>query len=340
MAISAKELAHILGVSPSSISIALNGRPGISDATRCRILEAAEQYGLSTIQKNRPAVSNSNIIRLVIYRKHGFVFNDTAFFSEVLENINTSAASRGYIINITYLYEAENIAEQISDLLATDDAGYILLATEMHEEDILHFTSFPKPLVVLDNKFSTNLLNHISIDNIQGAYQAVRYLIECGHRRILHITTNVNATNLTERSFGAHLALMQENDCAIDMLRVRPSPEDACHDITDHFRSLLSDPDCRPTAVFTCSDMLAASCIRALTECGISIPDEVSIIGFDDIPLAAMTTPTLTTVHVDKSKLGFYAVKRLTDILSENDDGAINVQIGTELRIRQSVRHL
>ena len=340
MSISAKELAAKLGVSPSSISLALNGRPGISSATRDRIIEAAKEYGIQP-QNPKPAYSNtSSVIKLLIYRKHGLVFNDTAFFSEVLESINSSAAAFGCSVSIAYLYEADNISEQINEQLAGNAAGYILLATEMLEEDIRHFDSFSKPIVVLDNKFDSNRYNHIAIDNIQGARIAINHLISYGHRHILHITTDTVANNLTERNHGAYLALAASPECSLETIKVRSSPENSYHDIASHLRHLFSDAANRPTAIFAGSDMLAISCIRAAAECGINIPDDISIIGFDNIPLASMTTPPLSTVHVNKSKLGYYAVKRLSELISGTDDGAINIYLGTELIVRDSVKQL
>ena len=341
MPISAKELANKLGISPSSVSIALNGRPGISEVTRNRILEAAKKHGLKPVQKGKPAYSNtSSIIKLLIYRKHGLVFNDTAFFSEVLESINSSAATLGYSVSVAYLYDTENITEQISEQLSTDSAGFILLATEMIDEDIRHFASFEKPLIILDNKFDTNRLNHVAIDNIQGARIAVNHLVECGHKHILYITTDTVANNLTERRYGACLTLSAYPECSIETIEVRSSPENSYIDIASYFRHCFSDSHDRPTAVFAGSDMLAISCIRAASECGISIPDDISIIGFDDIPISSMTTPPLTTVRVDKSRLGFYAVNRLAELINGTDDGAINIHLATKLCRRMSVKQL
>lgn len=340
MSISSKELARKLGLSPSSVSIALNGKPGISEATRSRILEAAKKHGLHASPRSRYEYSGtSSVMRLLIYRKHGLVFDDTAFFCEVLESINSSAAALGYGVNITYLYETENIAAQIDELMACDAAGFIIFATEMKEDDMRRFAAFTRPIVLLDNKFSSNKLNYVTIDNIQGAASATRYLAHCGHRQILHITTDSYANNLIERKYGACFELDTTDGCTLKTITVSSDPEDSYRDIASYFRSITSREADRPTAVFACSDIIAISCMRALATCGLSVPDDISVIGFDNIPLASMTTPPLTTVHVDKSRLGYYAVKRLDELCSGRDDGAVNMQLATELCIRESVKH-
>ncbi len=341
MSISSKELARELGLSPSSVSIALNGRNGISEATRSRILEAAKRHGLRAFPRSRPAYTvSSSVIRLLIYRKHGNVFDGTAFFCEVLESINSSAAALGYSVNMTYLYETENIAAQIAELIECDAAGFILFATEMQEYDMQRFSAFTRPIVVLDSKFSSNKLNQVVIDNIQGAACATRYLAQCGHRRILHITTDSYANNLIERKYGARLGLDTADGCTIETITVSSDPEDSYRDIASYFRSIPSGEADRPTAVFACSDIIAISCMRALSACGLSIPNDISVIGFDNIPIASMTTPPLTTVNVDKSRLGYYAVKRLDELCSGADDGAVNIQLATELCVRESVNSM
>ena len=145
MSITAKELAEKLGISASAVSIALNGKKGISDEKRDFILRAAKEYGLK--RPLRKSFS-STFINLVIFKKHGMVYGDTPFFAAVTEGISAEVANSGYNLQISYFYGNQDNAEQLKSLSMSDCAGIILLATEMEPEDIQQFLTIGKPIVV------------------------------------------------------------------------------------------------------------------------------------------------------------------------------------------------
>ena len=140
MALTAKELAKILNISPASVSIALNGRKGISDEKRKMILEAADSYGL--VKENRRQGASS-VINLVIFRKHGMILGDTPFFSSVIEAISATVAKSGYSLQVSYFYSSQDHKEQVSSIVSSGCAGILLLATEMQESDFASF--YPSP---------------------------------------------------------------------------------------------------------------------------------------------------------------------------------------------------
>ena len=190
MSITAKELAEKLGISASAVSIALNGRKGISDEKRDFILRAAKEYGLK--RPLRKSFS-STFINLVIFKKHGMVYGDTPFFAAVTEGISAEVANSGYNLQISYFYGNQDNAEQLKSLSMSDCAGIILLATEMEPEDIQQFLTIGKPIVVLDCYFEGTLLDCVVINNSQGAYLATKHLIEFGHTDLGYIHSNVHS---------------------------------------------------------------------------------------------------------------------------------------------------
>lgn len=333
MAVSAKDLAAKLGVSPSAVSLALNNKKGISDETRALILNAAEEYGLTRPVKK----TTSTFINLVIFKSHGQVYGDTPFFSSVIEGISTTTAESGYKLQVTYFYGHQNSDEQIKMLAMSDCAGIILLATEMTESDILPFYQLPHPIVVLDSYFESAPFDSVVINNQQGAYLATRYLLDAGHRRLGHIASSVHINNFAERHDGFLKAIHTSPyaaQCKYDMIRVGSTQESAYQDISRY----LDERHQLPTALFIDNDIIAISCIRALKEHGYQIPRDVSLIGFDNVPIAYVTSPKLTTVDVPKGMLGKCAVTRLlAKIKSSKPSESLKLCINTSLVIRDTV---
>lgn len=333
MAISAKELALKLGVSPSAVSIALNGKAGISDETRTSILQAAERYGLQHVKRRK---SSSAFFTLVIYKKHGKVCSETDFFSAVIEGITTQAALVGYKVQLVYLYGYDNLEEKLLELSASDSAGFIFFATEMEQDDMLLMEHFDAPHIILDSYFPKFHHNYIAIGNMEGAYLATRYLLEHGHRRIGYLASSIRINNFIERKMGIQLAMAEYPDSTLEEIRVAPTQDGAYLDMSAY----LDAHSMEVTGCFADNDIIAVSCIRALKEHNYRIPADVSITSFDDMPIAYVTSPKLTTVHVAKEALGQRAVKRLCELLDNPDEPPVMQSIGVTLTERDSVSTL
>ena len=338
MAISSKELAALLGVSPAAVSIALNGKPGISEATREMILKAAEEHGVRRAVRRETI---SEFINLLIFKRHGMVYGDTQFFSAVMEGISKTVAELGYKLQVSYFYENQNLEEQVKALSVSDCAGVILLATEMCDEDTKWFVGLGKPLVVLDSWFETWCPDIVVINNIQGAYAATRCLIEAGHRYIGHVCSSVEINNFRDRRAGFLKAITEsdgeEKNRAYTTISVGSTQDTAYDDMSkflDHIHNL-------PTALFMDNDVIAISCMRALKEHGYRIPEDVSVVGFDDVPMSYVTSPKMTTVHVPKEALGRHAVQLLLDrIRTGKQDHTVKIEINTNLKMRNTVRQM
>ncbi len=311
MALSSKELAQELGVSPSAVSIALHGRKGISEATRARILAAAESRGIAR-REPRAADVRKPVLQLAIFKKHGLVIGDTPFFASVIEGVTREAAAAGYDLALSYLYSNQDLEEQLRALRSRGGAGTLLLATEALEEDLPAIRRLPAPLVLLDSDFETEALDAVVIDNVQGAYLATRHLLENGHRSIGHLRSSVDIHNFRERRYGFLKALDEARDAGAAegaSLRLESTSDGAYRDMA----RFLATGAPLPTAFFADNDIIATSAIRALKEAGVRIPHDVSVVGFDDMPFANVVSPRLATMHVPKEALGVLAVRVLTE---------------------------
>ena len=340
MPISVRKLAQLLGVSPASVSLALNGKPGVSEETREKILAAALQHGLKP--GSAPAsVRRSSDITLAVYRKHGSICGDTEFFSAVIEGMNAEACRRGFRLHVTYIYSDAWEDRQLEELRRSGAAGCVLLATEMQQEDIQKFDDFPLPLVVLDSFFPGRCGAYVTIDNFEGARMAVRHLLSRGHRRIGHMASAVPISNFSERKQGLLAALSEYPEATLQSFPVGTTPEQAYSDMSAHLRRRPFDPALYPTAFFADNDIIAVSCIRAFREWGVRIPEDISVIGFDDVPLSCVTSPRLSTVRVEKETLGRLAITLLRDRMDNPAASApVKLSVGTSLCLRESVRIL
>ena len=195
MRITAKQLAEKAGVSQATVSLVLRGKPGVSDSVRIQILQLAREMGLEPQFRAAPT-PNGKTIQLVIYKRHGQVMADTPFFEQLTQGVADEAASLGYHLSISYFYGNQPAKEQIHSIQSLNSAGLILLATEMHSEDVAPFFDLSVPLVVLDNSFPALKYDAIAIDNALGAWKAVHYLIDCGHTRIGYLHSSVEIHNL------------------------------------------------------------------------------------------------------------------------------------------------
>ena len=329
MSMTAKELAKKLGVSQAAVSLAFNGKPGISEETRQRILAAADEHQVHhTVRKQSNAV-----IDVVCYKKHGMVFGETPFFSALMEGIFTSASALNCTVHISYVYGDNGLGEAISE----NSVGLILIATEMTDkEDIEPFLRLNKPMVVLDALFRYRNFNCVTIDNQKGAYDATRCLIDHGHRRIGHLKSSVTIRNFVEREDGFLAACADAPGCTPLTVSVGSTQETAYADML----SWLKTKPQLPTGFFADNDLIAISCIRALKDMHYRIPQDVSIVGFDDIPMSAVSSPALSTIHVYKEDLGYSAVNLLCTIIGKPRRAPVNMRISTDLVERKSVLDL
>lgn len=331
----AKELAKLLNLSEAAISMALNNKPGVSTATRQRVLKAAKEngYDFSRLKEADAPRGDEGTVSFLIYRKHGAIVSDTPFFSQLTEGIEQGCRNARHSLNIHYLYGDRDIRRQLSQLPYSN--GILLLATEMTLEDFEPFRSLNIPLVVLDTWYESLGYDAILINNFQGAYQAASYLIRKTQSQPGYLRSSYLIGNFRERADGFYKAI-REHGMSVSrsqVLTLSPSVEGAYKDMLE----LLLQEEKPVRAYFADNDLIAAGAVKALRELGFRVPQEVAVIGFDDMPLCTYIEPSLTTVHVPKQYMGRMAVARLLQIKKGSDSYPVKIEIGTNLITRKSV---
>lgn len=337
MKITAKQLAKTLGLSAAAVSIALNGKPGISTETRKRVLEAAEKYSydFTRISEKKRI---TGIVYFCIYKKHGAVVVDSPFFSQVSEGIAEGCKKANYRLKIIYLYEDAQLEREIEDIQFSDCIGMILLGTEMTSEDYQHFSRLPFPVILLDNSMEGVACDCVLMDNALGAFQAASYLIKHTGQQPGYLHSFYPISNFNEREEGFYKAIHTHGLSSSGSIvhHLPPSVDGACADM----RNLLKQGTPVAAAYFADNDWIAIGAMKALQKAGYRIPDDISVIGFDDVPFCTMMEPSLTTIHVAKQSLGQIAVSRLTTRLEHPNTPLAKIRVGTELIIRRSVKTL
>lgn len=337
MSISAKELAKKLNVSPATISMVLNNKAGISSSTREMILSAAAEYGYD-LTRHASHIEEIYNICFLIYRKSGKVVSDTPFFSDLTEGISNACKAENLNLSIMYIYGGEPVAPQLKTLLEKEYHGILLLATEMSQEDFAPFLKLTCPLVVLDCYYENLPLDTVLINNVQGAYVATTYLAESGFKKIGYLKSSFRIANFDERADGYYKALRHfqiKKDSAF-ALALAPSMEGAYYDM----KELLDQNIPLADAYFADNDLIAAGAMRALQEAGIRVPEDVSIIGFDDIPICNFLSPALSTMHVQKHDFGILAVDQIQSKIANPLRNPVKLELSTKLVARSSVAHI
>ena len=342
----AKELAQKLGLSPASVSVALNGKPGVSQATRSRVLAAAAELGYCA--PKAPVQSGQLLCFLIYVDQIVGIAQESTFYTFVLKGVESAAKELGYRILIRYYYADRSFEEQMSDIIH-DISGLLVLGTDMTAARrkelgaLIGMVHFPFPIVVIDNFVFSSTVDCVGNDNLYGSKSAISYLIDRGHRYFGYLRAKQRVTNFDDRENGIRMALTEHlgpDHRPLEIIEVDIAADKAYQNIC---RWLDAKTEL-PHALFAENDVVAAAAIRALNSRGIRIPEDISVMGFDDIPVCEMVEPTITTVHSFKERLGVEAVELLhkrilrgENVQSAQASGTIKLSMSTRIVERGSV---
>ncbi|MCI8625283.1 MAG: LacI family transcriptional regulator [Lachnospiraceae bacterium] len=337
MKVNIKQISDVTGFSAATISNALNGKRGVNKDTAEQIFTVAKRLGYVTEKK-------INKIKLVVCKKTGDVVTDTPFFLDLLAGMERTGREFGYDTVVTNLSLSD--AEEIEQLKREVTTGVILLATELSEEDMKQFDDCEAPLVVIDSWYDNMKYDSVLISNTDSVCQAVEYLFDKGHERVGYLKGTDRITNFYYRQLGferAHQKRKKPLHSEYDV-EIRPMADIAYQDMKQYLEGMKKKSEdlhtVLPTAYFADNDIIAIGALKALQEAGIRVPEDVSLIGFDDMPFCEMSSPKLTTIRVFKQEMGMIAVKRLLEHLAEAKVINTKIQVCTQFIERESVRKL
>jgi DNA-binding LacI/PurR family transcriptional regulator len=340
MASRIRHIADLANVSPATVSLALNNKPGVSPVTRERILSIAE-----TLKSSNGAQSFNQLIkgsvRFLKIVKHSHIVNrdHDVFIAAYIEGMDKEARKHGYNLEITHI-TFDQIGEFVSHLNCSSSKGLIVLGTELNAPDILGFESVNVPIVVIDTTFDFIKLDFVDMNNTEALFQIVRYFIENNHRDLgLIWGEEVEARNFELRRLAFEQALKYFG------LPFNPrnviTVDSTFNEAYQGVQQYLKKGQKLPTAIVSANDLIASACLKAFKEAGIRVPEDVSIIGFDNLPVCEMLDPPLTTMKVSNQQIGETAMELLIGRINHRfATPTLKISVGGQLVVRKSVRCL
>lgn len=336
MSVTAKEIAEKLGLSQTAVSMALRGKAGVSTKTRQRVIREAEKSGYD-FERIRKEGNQDGTIYIIQYIVNNAIMGYTPIFTELTEGVRNAAAQNSLRIRLMQIREkSDDLDRALEDLRVTDCIGIILLGTEISKEICRKFMSIHVPVVLLDTYFPDLDCDSVLINNEAGAFMAAEHLIRHTGKRPGYIASSYRIPNFAERESGYRRALV-ENGLSVSGLtrhQVSPSFEGAEADMID----IIEEGTDLAGAYFCENDIIAIGAIKALRKKNIRVPEDVSIIGFDNIPESAIIDPGLTTMDVPRHFMAECAARQLLFRIGNHASHPVKIAVAPELVRRESVR--
>lgn len=325
MGVTIRDIARLIGVSPSTVSRALSGKGRISEATRERIRKLTEELGYRPNALARALAMRSTFAVGVLIHERHLPLDERSFYGAILEAIESEVAQHGY--HVVFATLRDHAIPRCIQEGRVD--GVVFLGTDIRPDFVKEIKA-KVPVVLVDY----HLPGVVSVvgDNVGGGKIATQHLLEHGHTRIAFVAETLADPSFRERFEGYRLALKERGLCVRKSWVIeggrRPDS-----DVIAMAKFLgLSK---LPTAIFAANDFMAVGAIRALLQAGLKVPEDVAVVGFDDGALATVVQPPLTTVRVPRVEMGKVAAQNLLTLLRGAQAPRLSV-LSTSLTIRAS----
>lgn len=316
-----KDIADESGVSIGAVSRALKGQPGLSDETRQRVLSIAKAKGYDFTRLRTNKIKR---ILFLLHRQHD-LSKALPFYSPLILEIENNCRQNGIAMSFLAIQPGDPIQEQLQ--VHNPDA---LICAGFFEPELVNVLQQANiPITLVDLWFPD--LPSVNPDNYEGGYLATRHLIEQGRKRIAFLASTTAHYSIRQREKGYRKALYEAQ------ILLPPEYELASPPLLDIEQSLIANLNellalpAPPDAIFAYNDVAAMVALRVCQQKGFRVPQDIAIVGFDDIDYATLTTPPLTTIAVDKQQL---ARKTFELVMQESDESTVLLPV--QLRVRGS----
>lgn len=332
MKVSVKQISEATGFSSATVSNALNNKRGVNKDTSAEIFRMAKEMGY--IPENRITK-----IKFVIYKRNGKIIDDSPFFSLLIDGVEKECRKFGYEMVICRLDKrSDDYEEQVKWMIHDTASAIILLGTELMEDDVNIYRNAKCPFLLFDYFDSAMTLDGVLINNTDSAKMATEYLLSKGHQRIGYLRGDFRIQAFRSRAIGYARAL-HKHELAADSKYTFTLPTTMDGAYKSMQQVLKRKPEL-PTAFFVDNDMIALGALKALQEEGYRVPEDISLVGFDDLPFCEIASPRLTTIHVSKPEMGAIAVRRMHEIINHIGGGKEKIDVCTDFIERDSVRDI
>jgi DNA-binding LacI/PurR family transcriptional regulator len=325
MGVTLRDIANEAGVTTSTVSRALNNKGGISHEVKRRILDIADR-------QNYRRKTQSNVISYVIDKR--FFTLTSHFYNRVIEGIEEVLKEHSFSFQFNSL-ESERFSLEGTNI---GNVAGMIVTSAYHDDFIVEVKKSGIPIVLLDHHLPTEYIDSVLIDNTEGVMVGMRYLQSLGHERIVYLAGDMKTTGSIERLAGYRRAV-EAFKLVMDealILECDFSIQSAYEKTKAYIRSAGK----MATAVMAVNDVVAIGAMEAIKESNLSIPDQVSVLGFDDIDLSRDVIPKLSTMNVSKKMIGRLAADRLVQIINGSEPGLTKTMLRPTLLVRESTGKL
>ena len=327
-----QDIANHIGISKNAVSLALSGKTGVSEAMRARVVAAAREMGYQSDEKKR--YDKACVAAIVPEYLRG----DGSFYSDIFWSIEHEVRRIGAMtLTIGLSKEHENALTAPALPANVHLIGYLPIGV-IQPAYLDMLKAMGDPIVTVDIRSANPLISSVCSDNLGGAQQAVEYLIGRGHRRIGFIGPVFSAYSVYERWCGYCGALLNHDipyDESLCVLGRRNGFE--LLDTEEAQQKYFSNLRAMPSAWFCAGDMIALTLIKLIRRHGLRVPEDVSVIGFDDLKISALVSPPLTTMRVDRKLMGREAVRLLLNQYQDRGAPVRHLALPCTLTERESV---
>lgn len=329
-----REIANLAGVSPAAVSLVINHKKGVSEETRRRVQAVIEENNYTVPSHKRGSAKQKRFrLCLIKFRTHGIALEENqGFVASIIDQIESKCRQYGYDLNMVNCKES-TAEETLREVMNTAPDGVILMGTELRENNYRLLNLLSVPTVVLDNGMEEVPIDSVVMDNKAISAEAVRYLYNIGHRDIGYFRFSLPINNCEERYAGYVNEMKRLRLPVPEPVAVMPTLKDAYQDM----KQLLEAGKFVPHAAMVAdNDTVAIGVMRAIQEAGYRVPEDISIIGVDDVPFSNMTVPALTTLYISRSAMGILAVDTLRNRVKHPDWPTMRIRIDGRLVVRDS----
>ncbi|WP_285572259.1 LacI family DNA-binding transcriptional regulator [Actinoallomurus iriomotensis] len=327
-----RDVAAEAGVSIRTVSNVVSDYPYVADDTRARVQAAIDRLGYRpNLLARSLKQGRSHVIALVVPEL------DVPYFAELARLIIAEGRERGYLVMIDHTDGDKNLERELilQNARPMNFDGVILSPLALSGADLSERPP-GAPILLLGEKSFDSLADHVAIDNVAAADEATTHLIDIGRSRIAAIGVQPSGYDTAKLRLKGFRRAHRRAGIPVDRSLLMTATRFHRTDGAEAMRQLLARPD-RPDAVFCFNDLLALGAMRTVLAAGLRVPEDVAIVGFDDIEDGRFSTPTLTTISPDKQLIARQAIEQILTRISKSDDAApIEIRAPFRLAIRES----
>lgn len=329
-----KDVARAAGCSLSTVSLVVNKQGYVSDGTRARILKVVDELGYHPTRSARGLASRTSGNIGFILRDDHFTQAEP-FYTRVFLGAEFAARDLKYYLLLTTVGHQFSERADLPQFLLERNVDGLIIAGKVDVRFIDRIERFGLPMVFIDFEVKRKRHPGVLIDNRGGATAAVAHLIGLGHTDIAFVGGDIEHPSLAERLQGYRDTLAEHGlPIRKHFIEVEEPDSRVTNGAYAMERLLRRRP--LPTAVFTANDAMAIGCMRQIRQAGLRVPDDIAIVGFDDIEMCALVEPRLTTVRVFKEELGRVAMEHLAAAISDRLTKVVTTHVAVELIVRES----